>query len=72
MSELSIDSVTDEKLVNSPIKATQQKSSEEVVYLSRTRKGTMRLKVVIGKINDMKIKLSRKVTLRKTGKTICL
>ena len=69
MSELLIDSVIDESEVNSPIKATQQESSEEVVYQSRTRKGTMRLKKVIDTIIDMKINLGSKVTLRKTGKT---
>ena len=56
--------------VNSPIKeAKQQEGNNEVVYLSRTRKGTMRYKMVIDKINDMKMKLGSKVTLRKTGKT---
>ena len=30
--------------------------------------GAMRLKMVIEKINDMKMKLGSKVTLRKTGK----
>ena len=39
------------------------------MYLSRTRKGRMRLKMVIYQINDMKVKLGGKVTLRKTGKT---
>ena len=69
LSELLIDSATDESQINSPIKATQQESSEEVVNLSRTRKLTMRPKMVIDKINDLKIKLTlRKVTLRKTGK----
>ena len=38
LSELLIDSATDEKEVNSPIKATQQESSEEVVNLSKTQK----------------------------------
>ena len=38
------------------------------VYLSRTRKGTMQSKMVIEKINDMKMKLGNKMTLRKAGK----
>ena len=69
MSELLFDSATDEKEANSPIKATQQENNEEVVYLSRTRKRTMRSKMVIDNINNMKMKLSSKVTLRKTRKT---
>ena len=68
-SHLLIDSATDENKVNSPIKVTQQRSKEKVVYLSRTRKGTMRSKMVIDKINDMKMNLDNKVTLRKTEKT---
>ena len=55
MSELLIDSTTDENKPNSPIKATQQESNEEVVYLSRARKRMMRSEIVINKINDMKI-----------------
>ena len=58
LSELLIDSATDESEVNSPIKAAQQEGSNEVVYLSRTQKGTMRPKMVIDKINDMKIKVT--------------
>ena len=69
LSELLIESAADESGVNSPIKAAQQEFSNEVVYLSRTRKGTMRSKMVIVKINDMKMKLGSKVTLRKAGKT---
>ena len=68
MIDLLIYAATDESEVNSPIKATQQESSEEVLYLSRTRKGTMRSKMVIDSINDVKIKLGSKVTLRKTEK----
>ena len=64
-----IDSASDENETTSPIKATQQESNEEIIGLSRTRKGTMRSKMVIDKINDMKMKLGSKVTLRKTGKT---
>ena len=60
---------TDESETNSLIKMTHQKSNSEVVYLSRTRKATMRSKMVIDKINDMKMKLGSNVTLRKTGKT---
>ena len=48
---------------------TAQEDKGEVVYLSRTRKGTMQSKLVIDKINEMKIKLGSQVTLRKAGKT---
>ena len=44
LSELLIDSATDESEANSPIKMTPQEDKEEVVYLSRTRKGTMQSK----------------------------
>ena len=67
LSELLIDSATDE--ANSPIKMTPQEYKGEVVCLSRTRKGKMRSKMVIDRINEMKMKLGCKVTLRKTGKT---
>ena len=70
LSELLIDTATDENEVISPIKTTPQESKEEVVYLPRTRKGTMRSKMVIDKINDMKKKLGSKVTLRKAGKNV--
>ena len=43
-SELLIDSATDESEANSPIKMTPQDDGE-VVYLSRTRRGTMRSKI---------------------------
>ena len=69
LSELLIDSATDESEANSPIKMTQQEDKEEVVYLSRTRKGTMQSKMVIGRIKEMKMKLGSRVTLRKAGKT---
>ena len=69
LSELLINSAIDESEVNSPIKMTPQEDNGEVVYLSRTRKGTMRSKLVIDKINEMKMKLGSKVTLRKAGKT---
>ena len=71
LSELLIDSATDESEANSPIKMTPQedKREESGKYLSRTRKGTMRSKMVIDTINEMKMKLGSKVTLRKTGKT---
>ena len=69
MSKLLIDSAIDESEANSPIKATPQEGNDEVVYLSRTRKATMRSKMVIDKINDTKMKLGSKVTLRKAGKT---
>ena len=69
LSELLIDSATDEKEANSPIKMTPQEDKGEVVYLSRTRKGTMRSKMVIDRNNEMEMKLGSKVTLRKEGKT---
>ena len=68
LSELLIDSVTDESEANSPIKATPREDNDKVVFLSRTRKITVRSKKVIDIINDMKMKFCRKVTLRKTGK----
>ena len=46
-----------------------QHDKGEVVYLSRTRKGTMRSKLVIDKINEMKMKLGRRVMPRRVGKT---
>ena len=63
------ESATDESEANSPIKMTPQEDKGEVVYLSRTRKGTMRSKLLIDKINEMKMKLGSKVVLRKAGKT---
>ena len=60
MNELLIDSGTDESEANSLIKMTPQEGKGEVVYLSRTRKGTMRSKLVIDKINEMKMKLVSK------------
>ena len=69
LSELLLDSATDESEANSPIKMTPQEDKGEVVYLSRTRKGTMRSKLVIDKINEMKMKLGSEMTLRKAGKT---
>ena len=69
LSELLIDSATDESEANSPIKMTPQDDKVEVVYLSRTRKGTMRSKLVIDKINEMKMKLGSRVMPRRVGKT---
>ena len=69
LSELLIDSATDESEANSPIKMTQQEDKGEVVYLLRTRKGTMRSILVIDKINEMKMKLGSKVISRRAGKT---
>ena len=69
LSELLIVSATDESEANSPIQTTPQEGNDEIVYLSRTRKETMRSKMVIDKINDMKMKLDSKVTLRKAKKT---
>ena len=69
LSELLIDSATDESEENSPIKMTPQEDKGELVYLSRNRKVTMRSKLVIDKFNEMKMKLGTNVTLRKAGKT---
>ena len=69
LSKLLIDSATDESEANSPIKMTRQEDKGEVVYLSRTRMGTMRSKTVIVRINEMQMKLGSKVTLRKTAQT---
>ena len=69
LSKLLIDSVTNESEANSPIKMTPQEDKGERVYLSRTRKGTMRLKLVIDRINQMKMKLGSKVTLWKARRT---
>ena len=69
LSELLIDSATDESKSNSPIRMTPQEDKGEVVYLSRTRKGTMRSKLVIDKINEMKMKLGSRVMPRRIGKT---
>ena len=68
LSELVIDSATGERQANSPNKMTPQEDKGEVVYLSRTQKGTMRSKKVIDMINEMEMKLGRNVTLRKAGK----
>ena len=68
LSELLIDSDTDESEANSPIKMTPQDDKGEVVYLSRTRRGTMRSKLVIDKINAMKMKLGSRVMSRRVGK----
>ena len=65
LSELLIGSATDEE-VNSPFKIEDR---GEVVYLSRTRRGTMRSKLMIDEIHEMKIKLGSKVILKKAGKT---
>ena len=69
LSELLIESATDESEANSPIKMTPQEDKGEVVYLSKTRKGIMRSKLVIEKIHELKMKLGSKVTLRKAVKT---
>ena len=69
LSELLIDSATDESELNSPIKMTPQEDKEKVVYLSGTRKGTMQSKLVIDKINEMKMKLDSKVIPRRAEKT---
>ena len=69
LSELLIDSATDESEANSLIKITPQDDKAEVVSLSRTRKGTKRSKLVIDEINEMKMKLGSKVIPRRVGKT---
>ena len=69
LSELLIDSATVESEANSPIKMTPQDDKGEVVYLSRTRRGTMRANLVIDKINAMKMKLGSRVMPRRVGKT---
>ena len=69
LSELLIDSTTDKSEANFSIKMTPQEDKGEVVYLSRTRKGTMRSKLVIDKINEMKMKLGSKLIPRRAGKT---
>ena len=69
LSELLIDSATDESEAYSPIKMTPQDDKREVAYLSRTRRGTMRSKLVIDKINAMKMKLGSRVMPRRVGKT---
>ena len=43
-------------------------TNEEMVDLFRTRKGTMGSKMVIDKINDVKMNFGSKVTLRKNCK----
>ena len=68
MTELLIDSALDENETNSPIIIMHQESNEKVVYLCRTRKGTIRSKMMIDKINDMKMKLGSNFTLRETGR----
>ena len=67
-SELLIYSATDESEANSPIKMTTQEDKREVVYLSRTRKGTMRSKLVIDKINEMKMKFGQQGDIEEGGK----
>ena len=69
LSELLIDSAIDESEANSPIKTIPQDDKGEVVYLSRTRRGTIRSKLVIDKINAMKMKLGSRVMPRRVGKT---
>ena len=44
MSEFLVDSATDESETKSLIKMTHQESNEEVIYLFRTQRGTMRSK----------------------------
>ena len=67
MSKLLIDSATNEKETRSAIKMTHQESIKKEVYMSRFWKGTVRSKMVIDNINDMKTNLGSKVILRKIG-----
>ena len=48
---------------------TPQEDKGEMVYLSRTTKGTMRSKLVIDKINENKMKLGSKGIPRRAVKT---
>ena len=68
MSCLIIDSATYVSETKSAIKMTSQERKDEVVYWSRTRKRTMRPKLVTEKINDMKIKFGSKAMYRKFRK----
>ena len=54
----------DESETKSPIKITSQERNDEVVYLSRTRKKAKRFILVVEKINELRIKLCRKVMMR--------
>ena len=69
LSVLLLDSATDESEANNSNKISPQEDKGEVVYLSRTRKGTMRSKMVIDRNNGTKMKLGSKLTMRKTGNT---
>ena len=69
LSEFLIDSATEKSEAISPIKMTPQEDKKEVVYLSRTRKRMIRSKLVIDKINEMKMKLGSKVIPKTAGKT---
>ena len=68
LSELLIDSATDESKTNYLIKPTYQQNSYEIVYLSRTRKGTMRSKMLTKRTKYKKIKMGSKVMGRNAGK----
>ena len=48
---------------------THQENNDEVLYLFRMWKGTRRLRLVIEKNNELKMKLGSKIVLRKSGKT---
>ena len=69
MSEVLIDSATDESETKSPIIMTRQGRNDEKVCLSGTRKPMIRSKLVIEKMKEMKTKLGSKVIIRKSGKT---
>ena len=63
-----MNSATDERERNCPIKPVYQENSYKIVYVSRTGKGTKRSKIVIERINDKNIKLGSNVMGRKAGK----
>ena len=67
MSEILIDLATDGNETISPIKMTHQESNQGMLHLSRTRKRIMRSKMVIDKINDMKMKLGSKFKFKELG-----
>ena len=56
LSELLFKLATDESEASSPIKMTHQENNEELVFLSRNWKRTMSSRMVIDRINDMKMK----------------
>ena len=67
LSELLIESATNDSEANSPIKPVYPENSDEIVYMSRTRKGTILSKMVIERINDMQIEFGNKLRERTAG-----